>query len=165
MKKLILTTVLIMSITSCNLLASNQPQDYQVKSIYDGDTMRVINNKNKELKIRFACIDARELKQKGGTEDRDFVRKLVKDNGDRVKLNITGKDRYDRIIAEVYINKGLLQEIQVKNGRAFSYPKYKNDCPHFDTIAKAEKLAIAKKLGLWSEKNVINPSDFRKLKK
>lgn len=137
--------------------------DYTVKNVHDGDTIRVVKD-NKEYKIRLACIDARELQQKGGIGDRDFLRKLIRDNGDRVKLNVTGKDRYKRLIAEVYVKQGFIQEIQVKNGKAFSYPQYKKDCPNFPKIENAEQFAKNNKLGLWSEKNVIPPSEFRKKK-
>jgi endonuclease YncB( thermonuclease family) len=42
-------------------------------SIHDGDTLRVRSSKGEILKVRFACIDAPELKQPLGEESRNYL--------------------------------------------------------------------------------------------
>ena len=60
---------------------------WQVKegSVYDGDTLRVVKG-NEEVKVRFACIDAPEAKQEGGIESRDYLRSLLNQAGNQVKV-------------------------------------------------------------------------------
>jgi endonuclease YncB( thermonuclease family) len=50
-------------------------QSYEVipGSIHDGDTLRVRSPKGEVLKVRFACIDAPELKQAMGEESRNHL--------------------------------------------------------------------------------------------
>jgi hypothetical protein len=65
------------------VLTNNEPktqsnknnQYYVVKdTIYDGDTFRVINPQNEEVKIRLCGIDAPEKDQPLGIESRDYLR-------------------------------------------------------------------------------------------
>jgi endonuclease YncB( thermonuclease family) len=49
--------------------------EYEVvaNSIYDGDTLRVRSSGGQVLTIRFACVDAPELKQPLGQESRNYL--------------------------------------------------------------------------------------------
>lgn len=50
-------------------------------SVYDGDTFRAIADfTGEEIKVRLSCVDAPEMKQAGGVESRDYLRKLLPDN-------------------------------------------------------------------------------------
>ncbi len=72
----------------------------QPSAVYDGDTLRVVKG-NEEVKVRFACIDAPEAKQEGGIESRDYLRSLLNQAGNQVKVNQTDTDRYGRAVASV----------------------------------------------------------------
>ena len=138
---------------------------YQVKegSIYDGDTLRVISRDGEELKIRFACIDAPEKKQKFGIESRDYLRSLIKRSNNKVTLNIISTDRYNRKVAVLYLLSGeAVQTLQVKNGWVYPYPQYKSDCPIWDDIEKAEAIAINNKSNLYNKNNLPKPWEWRK---
>jgi endonuclease YncB( thermonuclease family) len=63
-------------------------------SIHDGDTLRVRSSKGEVLKVRFACIDAPELKQAMGEESRNHLRSLINEAGGKVNLQIIETDRY-----------------------------------------------------------------------
>jgi endonuclease YncB( thermonuclease family) len=56
--------------------AANLPE-YEVipGSVHDGDTLRVRSPKGEVIKVRFACVDAPELKQPMGEEARNHLRR------------------------------------------------------------------------------------------
>lgn len=130
-------------------------------SIYDGDTLRVLEG-SKELKVRFACIDAPEMAQEFGESSRKYLQSLLEQNNDRVALDITNTDRYGRAIAVVYLPSGEpVQTLQVINGYAYPYPRYKDDCPIWSSIIEAESKARNNRVNIYS-KNLIKPWDYRK---
>lgn len=130
-------------------------------SIYDGDTLRVVCNGNEE-KIRFACIDAPELKQTNGILSRDFLRLLVKDKS--VKIQRISSDRYGRTIAQLWVNNNgwkLIQLEQAKAGMVWAYDRYKNNCPNWSEINAAFIQAKNNKKGIFKA-NPIPPWKWRK---
>ena len=141
--------------SNSNEIAADFPVcDVKEGSVYDGDTLRVLCN-SQESKIRFACLDSPEIcpKQEGGIEARDHLRVLLNQAENKVKVNATDTDRYGRTVAELWMNRGngweLVQLQQVKDGQAWANGKYKEDCPSFQAIAKAEKEAKTAKRGIW----------------
>ena len=146
--------------------AANLPE-YEVvaNSVHDGDTLRVRSSNGQVLKIRFACIDAPELKQQLGQESRDYLRSLVNEAGSKVRIQIVDTDRYERSVAEVWVKKGLVQSYMTSNGMAFAYDQYKKNCPHWNSVKSAEQVAINSKLGVWASPNFIKPWDWRKANK
>lgn len=146
--------------------SANLPE-YEVveKSVHDGDTLRVKSIEGQVLKIRFACIDAPELKQQLGQESRDYLRSIVNEANSKVKLQIVDTDRYGRSVAEVWVKKGLVQSYMTSNGMAFAYDQYKKNCPHWDSVKSAEQVAVNNKLGVWNSPNFIKPWDWRKANK
>ena len=98
-----------------------------IKSCYDGDTCTTIDGE----KIRLACINTPELKGKRADtipakEARDFLNTLVMNK--EVYIKRITKDRYERTVAELYINDLNIQEIIVKKGFGNIYQKYANQC-------------------------------------
>lgn len=146
--------------------SANLPE-YEVvpKSVHDGDTLRVRSTDGKVLKVRFACIDAPELKQSLGVESRDKLRSLINKANNRVKLQIVDTDRYGRSVAEVWTKEGLVQSSMVGTGMAFAYDAYSKNCPHWNAVKSSEKTAIEYKLGVWNSPNFQRPWDWRKANK
>ena len=172
----------ILLITACNpdpqLLAdaSGNPRgattwELKAKSVYDGDTFRVINSETgEELKIRLACIDAPEKKQDLGIASRDYLRSLLNQNPNKIILAIAEKDRYGRSVAEVFIPnpKNSNEELPVngmmlKAGMAFYYAQYANSCKDNAQIyEQLEKEAQRSRLGVWKSANPMKPWEYRK---
>src|SRR4028119_2380856 len=90
--------------------AANLPE-YEVipGSVHDGDTLRVRSPKGEILKVRFACVDAPELKQPLGEESRNHLRAIIKKGNNKVKLQPITTDRYGRTVAQLWNVKGLIQ--------------------------------------------------------
>lgn len=76
----------------------------EVLKVVDGDTLRVLLNGKREY-VRLVGIDAPELKR-GGEKARNFLAQLCP-VGSTIYLEIFGRDRYGRLLAEVYTENGL----------------------------------------------------------
>ncbi len=143
--------------------AANLPEFSVVPgSVYDGDTIRVVDPTGKELKIRFACVDAPEKQQPGGIEARDELKRILESDRNIVKLNIITTDRYGRNVAEVWNNGGLVQSALAGSGLVYPYEQYKSDCPSWNAVERAGEYAIANSLGVWGDRNAVKPWDYRR---
>jgi endonuclease YncB( thermonuclease family) len=131
-------------------------------SIHDGDTLRVRSPKGEILKIRFACVDAPELKQGLGEESRNYLRSMINEAGGKVKVQIVDTDQYGRSVAELWTKSGLLQSRMTAAGMAFAYDQYSKNCPHWDAVKSSEKAASELKVGVWRSPNFERPWDYRK---
>ena len=138
--------------------------EYEViaNSIHDGDTLRVRSSKGEVLKVRFACIDAPELKQPLGQESRNYLRSMINEAGGKVKVKVINTDRYGRSVAEIWTKSGLLQSRMTGAGMAFAYDQYSKDCPNWDAVKSSEKEAMEFKLGVWRSPNFERPWNYRK---
>ena len=145
--------------TNCIVHSQTQiPKTFQAKvvGIKDGDTFKVLYN-NSEITIRLNHIDCPEKNQPYGKNAKWKASDLC--FGKMVKIVSNGKkDRYKRLIAEVYFNNININKELVKNGLAWHFKKYSSDVEY----AKIERQARKSKVGLWKEKNPIAPWDWKK---
>lgn len=152
-----------------NEVVNAPPIEWEViKPAYDGDTITATRNGEK-LKVRFACIDAPELKQPMGKASRDYLRSLISKSNEKVGLNIITTDRYGRSVAEVWINSSeagteLVQSLMVVTGNAYPYERYKNDCPSWNAVKASHEYAQNNNIGVWGG-NYQLPWEYRKTKK
>ena len=136
-------------------------------SIYDGDTIRV-NCGSGETKVRFACIDAPEVKprQEYGIESRDYLREILANGEMKVKVDALKTDKYGRTVAELWVNERhgweLLQSLQAGGGTVWAYEQYKADCKNWDAVSGVASRAKAQKLGIWRSLNPTPPWEFRR---
>lgn len=125
--------------------------------VIDGDTIHI-----GKLKYRFFGIDAPEIKQicekdnkkiQCGILAKNFLKNKI---SDKIPACITkDKDRYQRLIAECFINNESLSRFMVREGYAVAYSQYSKD------FVEDEKFAKENKLGIWSMSFQM-PSDYRK---
>ena len=133
--------------------------DFQAKVIHiaDGDTITVLNDTNKKIKIRLNGIDCPEKAQAYGNKAKQFTKDLVA--GKTVTIQAYVQDKYGRTIGDVFLEDGrnLSQEL-VKAGYAWWYRQYAPD----DTVLEAlEAEARETQAGLWNDPHPIPPWDFR----
>lgn len=134
------------------------PKTFQAKvvGIKDGDTFKVLYN-NSEITIRLNHIDCPEKNQSYGKNAKWKASDLC--FGKMVKIVSNGKkDRYKRLIAEVYCNNININKELIKNGLAWHFKKYSSD----NDYAKLEIQARKLKVGLWQQSNPIAPWNWRK---
>ena len=159
MKKNILLILVagVMLITPVHVNAANNKDEVTLAKCVDGDTARF--NINGEVKsTRFIAIDTPESvhpKKKVepyGKEASNYTCNKLK-NAKKIVLeydeNSTKTDKYDRIIAWVFVDDELLQEDLVTKGYAkvaYLYGDYK----YTTQLKEKEQIAKNKKLRIWS---------------
>lgn len=163
MKKALLIFLVLISFSCNNENKKGEiPNEFIAKviGVKDGDTIEVLY-KNNPIVIRFEHIDCPEKKQPFGKKAKQFVSDNV--YGKRVKIISNGKtDRWKRLIAVIELENGNnLNKMLVQNGLAMHFKKYSKD-NSYDII---EKEAKNNKIGMWSQKNVVEPWNYRKKKK
>lgn len=133
-----------------------------VVAVADGDTITVLDNANAQHKIRLAGIDAPEKKQAFGNVSKKSLSDLV--YGKQVIVEYEKQDRFGRTVGKVIIN-GLDANLeQIKRGMAWFYRKYQNELVLDDRLAylHAEESAQVSQVGLWADRELVAPWDFRK---
>ena len=130
----------------------------KVVKVSDGDTVTILTSDKTQHKIRLNDIDAPEKKQAFGNKSKDNLAKYIA--GKTVTVQYQKKDKYKRVLGTIYYNNTDINLQQVKDGYAWVYKKYSNN----QTYYKAEKLARDKRVGLWIDKNPLEPWEFRKQK-
>ncbi|QOW10680.1 thermonuclease family protein [Kaistella flava (ex Peng et al. 2021)] len=132
----------------------------KVIGVKDGDTVEVLYYQL-PIVIRLEHIDAPEKKQAFGTVSKQKLSDLC--FGKNVTIISTGKKgNYDgrgRMIAEIFVNeKTNANKEMVKAGLAWHYKKYSKS----DEYAQLENIARKNRVGLWADKSVVAPWDFRR---
>ena len=154
------------------LLSTYSFADFNAKVVHiiDGDTIDVLVENNKKLRIRLLGIDTPELKQYFGHESSSYLKKIL--NGKSVRI-ISNPDKnkpytqgyYKRIIGKVLLNGVDINLEMIKKGMAWHFKKYKKNQPLDESRSynEAESKARKKNIGLWSEDNPLPPWKWRKL--
>ncbi len=140
-----------------NVSASNK---FSVKldKCIDGDTARFfINGESKT--VRFLSINAPEiqhddvLEEYYGNESSEYTCNILK-SSKSIKLQYDPKsdktDKYDRVLAWVFVDGELLQKKLVINGYAEVRYVY-DDYLYANDLKELESAAKEKKLGMWSD--------------
>ncbi len=128
----------------------------RVVSIRDGDTLTVLID-SRPLRVRLSEIDAPELAQPFGTRSRQSLSDLC--FGKPAEINIRGRDRYKRTIAQVSCAGTDANTEQVRRGYAWTYTRYaRRDSP----LHALQEQAQAARRGLWAGPLPIPPWDWRR---
>jgi len=124
--------------------------------IQDGDTITVLTEGKRQVRIRLYGIDCPESGQAFGTKAKQYTADMVfkKD----VEIKSTDTDRYGRTIAWVYIGEKCVNEEILKAGLAWHYKKYSKE----RHLADLENQARGKKIGLWSDPHCMPPWEWRR---
>lgn len=128
----------------------------RVIDIIDGDTITIFTQDNRQLKIRFAGIDAPESDQEFGNIVKEHLLGAILNQ--TVTVSEMKNDCRDRLSATVHHKERNLNLLLVDVGDAWADP----DCVPDQKFVTAEKTAREKKIGLWQNPNPIKPSDFLK---
>ena len=129
----------------------------KVVGVADGDTITVLYGK-KEYKIRFQHIDCPESSQAFGTKAKQVLSNKV--FGKTVTVRWKEKDRYKRILGDVYVGQRWINVEMVNEGMAWHYKFFSKDA----SIGAVEAKARAAKRGIWSQPNPVPPWEFRRKK-
>jgi micrococcal nuclease len=155
MNKLLAATICIAIFAGA---ASAETQTVRVIGVKDGDTIECRTISGPPQTIRLSGIDAPEKKQPFGERAKQYTSKTVM--GKTVVIETYGRDRYGRIIADVRVRSGTLNEELVRNGLAWWYQKYSHD----RRLRDAEFFARKQKVGLWTDTTPQPPWEYRRQK-
>lgn len=153
MRKLILTILFILPI-----FLSAHTLKGKIVRVSDGDTVVLLDSNNKQHKIRLNGIDAPEKGQAYGNKSKEYLSSLIA--GKTVIVEYEKKDMYKRILGTIYHQGKNINEEMVRAGYAWIY--YYNKSKEMQQL---QDEARKNKLGLWKDKNPIDPYHYRKNKK
>ncbi|MFV0379960.1 MAG: thermonuclease family protein [Anaerorhabdus sp.] len=155
--KIVLTILFLAYIFIWPKQNPKEQESILLSSCVDGDTANFIVDGKKE-KVRFLAIDAPETAKNGkpsepyADDSKDFVCKALKNSKDiRLEYEQDKYDKYDRLLAWVFVDDKLLQEKVVLQGYAqvkYLYDDYK----YTNIVQVAQALAQNEKVGIWSDK-------------
>ena len=143
----------------------------RVVRIADGDTITILSAAGRagsmnppfpyatQHKIRLNGIDAPESHQAFGQKSKQYLSSLV--FGKDVRVKYKSRDKYGRILGTIYVDGLDINLEMLRAGLAWHYKRFDAN-PEY---AAAEASAHAARLGLWQDKNPINPYDFRKARR
>ena len=132
----------------------------------DGDTIKVLV-KNKEATVRLLAVDTPEVEKPDkpgdyyGKEASEYTCTRIK-KAQKIELeydsNSDKYDKYDRLLAWVFLDGKLLQNDLVRLGYAkvaYLYGDYK----YADMLKEKQEMASAKGLGIWGNENKSEDTD------
>jgi endonuclease YncB( thermonuclease family) len=96
--------------------------------ISDGDTLTVLDAERTQHKVRLAGIDAPEKSQAFSEASGQNLARLI--FGKAVKVNYEKRERYDRIIGNVLVERVDACLRQIENGLAWHFKRYKKAVFH-----------------------------------
>jgi micrococcal nuclease len=136
-----------------NLPPKLDEQQYDVARVVDGDTLLLAN----QARVRLIGVDTPETVkpehavEPWGPEATQFTRQFVAAGRVRLQFDKERLDRYNRVLAYVWVADRLLNEELVRAGLARVELEY-NYSPAMKTrFRRAEVEARAAHLGIWSQ--------------
>ena len=133
----------------------------KVVGISDGDTIKVLDSNKKEHKIRLMGIDAPEKTQAFGAASKQALSNYIYKR--EVTVDYKKKDRYQRILGKVILDKQDICLAMIELGLAWHYKDYEKEQSKTDRdlYSQSELKARQAKIGLWQDSKAIQPSAFR----
>jgi endonuclease YncB( thermonuclease family) len=130
-----------------------------VIGVADGDTLTVLCNGSKQVKIRLSEIDAPEKRQPFGNRSMQSLSGMCLQK--KAKIKPQTKDRYGRTVARVICDGVDANEEQIRRGMAWVYDKYVRD----QNLYSIQNKARTSKIGLWADSKPIKPWEYRRKNK
>lgn len=129
--------------------------DAYLVRVLDGDTFTVRANDGSTFNVRLDGVDAPESEQAYGLEATRELKRLL--TGRVLRISAKSKDRYKRVLADVYVGGISVNESMLKTGYAWHYKKYSQD----PKLAKLEDDAQDAARGFWQHTWLVAPWDYR----
>ncbi|MBO8155574.1 MAG: thermonuclease family protein [Bacillaceae bacterium] len=149
----IILIIMILILSSCTKGAPDI--EAFVTRVIDGDTVHVQFNGEEET-VRLLLIDTPETNhpskpvQPYGREATDYARQVLENKTVMLELGTEKRDKYGRMLAYVYIDGNLFNQMIIEKGLArVAYVFPPND-KYVDQLRAAEATAREQKLGIWS---------------
>jgi endonuclease YncB( thermonuclease family) len=136
-------------------------QSIELVSVIDGDTFRAKYN-NEIVKLRIACGDAPESKQRLGKWAREQLTDILSKGS--LTAEFVGTS-YDRKVANVYGNGRSVMVELAKRGAALPYSTYKGSCKDgWGDVLDGARTAKTAKVGIYADPVDVPGWEFRSAK-
>ena len=143
LRHLLCTLILALSLGHTAQAADDPVLPGTVVGVVDGDTAD-IRLQSGMIRIRLHAIDAPERDQPHGAASKQALSRLV--YGKQVNVEPIEQDRYDRLVARLWLDGLDVNAEMVKQGAAWVYRRYADD----PAYCAYEKAARDLKRGLWA---------------
>lgn len=148
-----------MLLVSClALVLATNPLTGRVVGVTDGDTLTVLGDGHRPVKVRLAEIDTPESRQPWGKRAKQALSQKV--FGKDVEVEVLDIDRYGRRVGRVRLGERDINREMVAEGHAWVYREYLRD----RSLLDVEAAARAAGRGLWGlpESDRQEPSRWRR---
>lgn len=156
--------LIALGMSTAHAVLPEPPKQMQVRvtGIQDGDTLFVMDSKQKSYTVQLDGIDAPESGQPYSEASKKHLeRRILKKN---VVLMWHKTSKEGALIAKVLFNNGDINLLQLRTGSAWMSKNITVNIGGSDTgrYASAQAHAKEKQLGLWRDENAISPWEWRK---
>jgi micrococcal nuclease len=129
----------------------------RVTRVIDGDTLDVLLASGR-VRVRLHGVDAPERDQRGGRQSHEWLQQRVQNR--QVLLEPVSQDRYDRLVAIVFLEEVNVNRELLRSGHAWAYRSYlrRSERIYCDLEATARK----GRLGLWDAQAAHAPWEHRR---
>lgn len=136
-------------------------------STNDGDTFRLKVN-GKEKRVRLLMVDTPEMNYEENNpmpfaeSAKDYTQKLLENASEIEVLSDVGNktDHYGRLLAYVFIDDVLLQELLLREGYAAVRYIDKPNNTLEEQFKEIEEIAKSNKINIWKEENYLQQDGF-----
>jgi micrococcal nuclease len=113
--------------------------------VYDGDSLQ-LRLQSGVIEVRLHGVDSPEYDQRGGREAQRWLRQRLK--GSRLTLEPISQDRYQRMVAILYVDRVQINRELVAQGHAWAYRQFLRT--EDLELCELEQQARRAKRGLWA---------------
>src|SRR5512139_4041551 len=135
LRHLLCTLILALSLGQAAQAADDPVLPGTVVGVVDGDTAD-IRLQSGMIRVRLHAIDAPERDQPHGAASKQALSKLV--YGKSVHVEAIEQDRYDRLVARLWLDELDVNAEMIKQGAAWVYRRYADD-PAYCTYEKSAR--------------------------
>lgn len=128
----------------------------RVVGVQDGDTLTLLVQGSRQVRVRLAEIDAPEKRQPYGEASRRSLAQLCADV--EAAVMVLDVDRYGRSVGRVTCREVDANREQLARGMAWRYVKYARD----PALAGVESEAREQRRGLWVDDAPTAPWEWRR---
>lgn len=150
-----LALTLISVSTACGS-ASDEVLSCTVRSVHDGDSLRVQCPGHQNARLRLDQIDAPEVEQAYGKKAGEYLKKLCP-IGSEVLVRLQGKDQYGRLLGDAECGGKSVNHEMIAAGAAWAYKRYVRDA----NLRRLEEEARQARRGLWAHSDPQPPWQWR----
>ncbi len=137
----------------------------KVMNVVDGDTIDIQFENGKEERVRLVLVDTPETKhptkpvQPFGPEASAFTKEMLTGKNVQVELDVQERDQYGRILAYVYIDGKMFNELLLEKGLA-RVAVFPPNTRYVDEFYAIQKKAQEAKLGIWSIEDYVTDNGY-----